>query len=555
MSRTAAIVADLDTESDHLDVAPILAIHRHPEGYVGFVRKPSEPRQDRDGKPIQFETLASIKVSELEQMFPAIAHHLVKDSYFTVSSMYRAAPYLNKTTGLPDVWRKEAHLKTLNACYADLDVGRPESDLPEQRQTWGEAAGRVLDAIDAGTIPQASIIARSGRGVYVFWLLRDDREPHLPPKGDAKYHPEKLALYKLVNQAICRRLQHVAADERAHDGARVLRVPGSLHTKVNRRVTYLLLADDRGKGYTYTLSELAALVGVKECAESLPDQTRRLVTTQLFPKFRGRETKLPGSQPSRVAGRIKLNALRAADLVTLEAHYKGWPKGRRRFLLDLYAQFLHHAGNAPQDVLTAVKVMAANCRPPYPSDPSDDSVVRIVEQATRTPKTRRTPNAALCRWLKVTPELARSLALQTILPPEVVAERKPPPGGRRAQHLADLTEFVRLYLERHPVVTCRGMTNAALHRGFTTNRDTVNKIMNALGYVVRGPGRPKGAVSYSSKKPKPTRKSVYSATHPPQQNAATGRIERSFTSQPPPSGEISQLGHDQDPNAAQPRGV
>jgi hypothetical protein len=402
--------------------------------------------------------------------------------------MYRAAPYLNRATGLPDVWRKEKHLRYLNACYVDLDVGRPESAIPEQRTTWWQAVAVAGELMDNGELPYASIFAKSGRGVYLFWLLRDPHNPNAPQR----YWPEKLTLYKMVNRAIGSRLAALAPDRAAHDAARVLRVPGTLHAKTKHPATYLIPTTASGQPYTYTLSELAEFFGVAETEASLPEATRQDSLIVTAHKYLGRETKALGSQPNRVKGRIQLNAQRAQDLVTLEQYRQGWTKGQRHFCLDLYAQFLRLAGNAPQDTLEALETMAANCKPPYPSDPNDPRLTRIVEHAyASTPK--RHLNASLVRWLRITPELARALELLTILPPEVAAERQPPAGGRRAADREARRDYIRRYLEQHRDVTARGMTNALLNAGHATNRQTVNQDLNALGHVVRGRGRPKVA--------------------------------------------------------------
>jgi hypothetical protein len=125
---------DTAHSTDHLDLGPILTLHAsEQEGFVGFCRKPLKPTFDRDGKPKLFDNLCSIQVKELESMFPAIAHYLVKDSYFTVNQSYRAAPFKSKVTGLPSVWRAEKHLTRLTACYVDIDCGREDSTDPNAK--------------------------------------------------------------------------------------------------------------------------------------------------------------------------------------------------------------------------------------------------------------------------------------------------------------------------------------------------------------------------------------------------------------------------------------
>jgi hypothetical protein len=418
---------DREETAAALDIEPILAIHREPRGYIGFVRKPdpAHPRLDKHGKPYAFENLFSIKAEELRGMFPALANWLTHDSYFTVNAYYRAAPYTNKATGLPDVWRKEKHLSKLAACYSDIDSGRPESDEPGADLDWRQAQHEAEMLADSGTIPQPSIMARSGRGVYLFWLLRDEKDPaKLPHAWD-----EKVELYKACNRALNETLRshRLPADSVAVDAARVLRVPGSIHRKALRRVTYVIQLDQSGKGYTYTLPELARFLQLPATKSELPEATRLKATPANY-----RKVKNPGSAPLRSHGSMTLNALRAQDLLTLEQHRGGFIKRGekyadgstspgRRFMLTLYANFLRGSGAAPADALASLRLMAGNMKPPYPSDTADQDppVESLLDAEYSTKARRRWKNATLCALLGVTADMARELDLKTIRPDEV----------------------------------------------------------------------------------------------------------------------------------------
>jgi hypothetical protein len=487
-----------------LDVESILAIHRDPGGYIGFVRKPdpaAAPRLDKHGKPYSWENLFSIRADDLRSMFPALASWLTEDSYFTVNAYHRAAPYKNTATGLPDVWRKEKHLSTLTACYADIDSGRPESDEPGGALDWRQAQHEAEALADAGIIPQPSIMARSGRGVYLFWLLRDTKDPDRLPHA----WPEKVELYKACNRALNERLRvhQLPADQAAIDAARVLRVPGSIHRKAIRRVRYVIQLDDQGKGFSYTLPELAQALDLQALDGDLPDKTRSLARPAQY-----RKVKKPGSAPLRSHGRIVVNALRAQDLLTLQTWRGGFLKRGmkyadgstspgRRFILTLYANFLRGSGLDPAAALDALRSMAANMRPPYP-DPVPDAnptIEALLDAEYSTPTRRRWKNETLCKLLSVSADLARELDLKTIRPHDVTheADLARPHQGEVIQARR---EFVRQYVETHGVPTARKLARviqAAGHPG--ANHETANQDLNALGFVVvrsRG-GRPKKA--------------------------------------------------------------
>lgn len=496
---TDQAAADLDETTPALDVDGILAIHRDPGGFIGFVRKPdpaAPPRLDRNGKPYTFENLLSIRADDLRSMFPALAHWLTHDSYVTVNAYYRPAPYPNRRTGLPDVWRKEKHLRSLTACYADIDSGRPESEEPGAALTWRQAQHEAEALADAGVIPQPSIMARSGRGVYLFWLLRDEHEPDKLPHA----WPEKVQLYKACNRALNDRLRAHAlpADPAAIDAARVLRVPGSIHTKALRRVRYVIQLDERGRGFVYTLPELAAALDLPALDGDLPEATRRLARPAQY-----RRVKAPGAAPLRSHGVAALNALRASDLRTLEQHRGGflkrgakYPDGStspgRRFTLTLYANFLRGSGADQAATLAALRSMAANMRPPYPDEPGDQTPEDLTAAEYATSSRRKYKNDTLCALLGVSADLARELDLQTIRPLDVATEADQA-RPLQADVIRARREWLRLYMLDHGgdwtaqrVVNLSALAPAPYS---WRNRQTANQDLNAIGYKVRGPGR------------------------------------------------------------------
>ena len=444
-------------------------------------------------------------------MFPTVAHWLTHDAYMTVHAYHRAAPYPNRQTGLPDVWRKEKHLRSLTACYADIDSGRPESDEPGGALSWRQAQHQAEALADAGIIPQPSIMARSGRGVYLFWLLRDEKEPTELPHA----WPEKVELYKTCNRALNERLRahQLPADKSAVDAARVLRVPGSIHRKALRRVRYVIQLDDHGTGFVYTLPELAAALDVAALDGDLPDQTRKLARPAQY-----RKVKNPGAAPLRSHGTLALNALRAQDLLTLSQVRGGflkrgmkYPDGStstgRRFVLTLYANFLRGSGADQAAALDALRSMAANMKPaPWPDEPGDQTPDNLVEEEYSTVRRRRWTNAKLCALLGVSADLARELDLKTIRPREVATE-----ADQARPYKADVIqarrEWLRDYIDTHPNPGGGGRWTARKVRDALTpfspypwqNHVTANQDLNAIGYVMRRSrgGRPRKAAPAS----------------------------------------------------------
>jgi len=500
---------DLDETAPALDVESILAIHRDPGGYIGFRRK-CAPWIDRRGTQRNEENLFSLRADDLRSMFPSVAKWLIDDSYMTVNAYFSAAPWKNKTTDLPDVRRKEKHLRSLTACYADIDCGRPESEEPGAALTWRQAQHEAEFLADNGVIPQPSIMARSGRGVYLFWLLRDVKEPEKLPHA----WPEKVELYKACNRALNERLRthRLPADKAAIDAARVLRVPGSIHRAALRRVRYVIQADDHGRGFVYTLPELAEALDVAALDGDLPDQTRKLARPAQY-----RKVKNPGSAPLRSNSWRKTAALRAQDLLTISQARGGFLKrgmkyqdghtshGRKKHL-ELYANFLRGSGADPAAALDALRSMAANMRPPWPDEPGDPTPQDLVAAEYATDRRRRWSDATLCSLLGVSADLARELDLKTIRPRDVATEadqNRP----LQADMIQARREWLREYIHAHPNTGGGGRWTARKVRDALSafspypwqNHETANQDLNAIGYVMRRSrgGRPRKALKSS----------------------------------------------------------
>lgn len=109
----------------------------------------------------------------------------------------------------------------------------------------------MLDYQDGGKIPPISVIIKSGRGLWLLWLLRDEMDPLIAQRA----WPEKILQYQRVRSKIYEQLAHVGAD--ARDALRLVRLPGSIHSESRAKVRYLFQADNNGRPFAYTLNELA----------------------------------------------------------------------------------------------------------------------------------------------------------------------------------------------------------------------------------------------------------------------------------------------------------
>ena len=443
-------------------------IHRGQESFIGFVRKPQTFELDKNGDPFNFENLGSIRVGKLNDEFAPMSTYLSEDAYITVNSFYRHAYWKNKLTGFWDIERKEKILRYLNTCYVDLDIGREDDRSPEKRQTYDEAMQVISGLIGQGQIPQPSIIAKSGRGIYLLWLLCVKGKPEEPPRA----WPETIALYKAINKAVGSKLTSVAWDKKAHDAARVLRVHGSIHTKAQKPVIYKIQYDEKGKPFFYTLDALAAFYGI-ETTVNLSQKGLRILSLPNLSEFR--KTKKKGSVPKRKKGLLSLNKKRADDLLKIEKDEGGFKKGLRRMKLTIYAELLQRL-HPIEKATNMVKQMAKRCQPPYPSDTNDLSINNIMSEiySGKSGSVRNWENKKLCRVLGISADRARKLNLSSIVPAEITKERKNKTGKReieKKQRLKALKEIIK----EKPNLSSRKIAGILKERGIKGNHSTVNK--------------------------------------------------------------------------------
>jgi len=136
-------------------------------------------------------------------------------------------------------WRRVRFLRSLRACFVDLD--RPEDD-PER------VLREVLEFCCEAWIPAPSLAVFSGRGLHLYWLIRPAP-------------PEALPVWQRVEDALVRKLKPFGADPTAKDCTRVLRLVGG-RTKDGKIVPGRLLEDPPRY---WTLREMAdALLGERK---------------------------------------------------------------------------------------------------------------------------------------------------------------------------------------------------------------------------------------------------------------------------------------------------
>lgn len=128
-----------------------------------------------------------------------------RDTYFSVNEFYS--------------WRRTHLLKSLRACFVDVDLGRPAThyDLDQAN-----------DLLVANRLPVPNLIIFSGRGLHLYYL-------HSPTPAAA------LPVWQAMEKILINALAPLGADKRARDCTRVLRLVGTVNSKVDTEVRGIVM--------------------------------------------------------------------------------------------------------------------------------------------------------------------------------------------------------------------------------------------------------------------------------------------------------------------------
>lgn len=432
----------------------ISMIHRKDDAYVGFYRK----------SETSMPCIAGIRTESMKGQFPLIAPDVIdqENMYFTVNGYWPGKRKEGKEA-IGYLGRSEKFLRSLNACYVDLDVNRlplfEKPDQPEAWQDWLTAKHLIERMAENGEIPQPSIYAKSGRGGYVFWLLKDAENPEQSPAAF------QLDFYKRINRSIQERLKDFAPDPVAVDGARVLRVPNSKHKNgvtVQYQVNYC--GDD--KPPTYTLGDLAEWFEVKS------EQRKRREYVVDREKGRGRE------------GLLAVHRKRARDLERL-ARAKAIRQGTRRYALTVYSYALRIADMHPREAAEKLRQMARKCSPAYPGE-DDDPVEQIVKQTygmspAELFEAGKIRHNTLSKRIGITADLAEELELETIVPDQVKRERREwqRNAPTKAQERREwLVEYLLEAMRENP--SLRDLAKRAKEAGHKCTHETIRRDLKQI---------------------------------------------------------------------------
>jgi hypothetical protein len=427
-------------------VRPILEIHRGLDAFVSFHRKRGE----------ELENLGSVPTAELERMFPEFADELERDSYFSINSFYCAGRYGNCLPGLKPAFRKADGARYLNACFVDIDFHDQSGPLD-----FGSQFGQIITLQDNGIIPPASLVMRSGRGLWLLWLLADPHNALLP----ARAFPEQVLGFNTIELELIRLTN---ADKVARDVARITRVPGSINSKAGdaMRVMFWTQRAANGLPYVYTLESLAGFLGIE-----LPELRRG----------RRAQESLPEASARGLRGWQALWQHRFDDFQILRKIRGRFLQGCRNRAAYIYGVILRGNGMKENVVRQELTKMGCECSPPLTANQIDGA----IEQSRQNRKQIR--DSTIADYLKVTPEEAKYV-------PRWADRRALPETGHTDLHLKHLQradhrrQAVREILDAMGrVPPCREMAELLRQRGIQISHVQVSRDYLNLHITQRSP--------------------------------------------------------------------
>lgn len=420
-------------------------IHRRDDAFCAFyaIEKEAEGRR---------RCIGGIRARSIKKAFPQLERDLVgkPDRYMTVNGFW-AGKKFEKAEQANWISNKKKYLRSINAVHVDIDCYNAG-------MTWRQAMAEIGDLADGGEIPQPSIFAKSGRGCYVLWLIRDESD-ELPPFA----WDRNVCLTERLNREVVSRFDYMGADPRASDACRILRVPGSIHSGMHEEVKYMVQVTANGSVPTYTLADLAKWF-------NLPIRI---------------ETKRKAFDPKRVkgsrAGYVAVAEKRANDFELL--FDRGLIRqGSRRYALRLFALSLRTLEFTRETATRELLRAASRCVPAYPTTAKDQPTREIAREIYRLTASERfefsrIKHASIVKRLKIPLELLPDL--ETLITPEERADRASRPTPAQVRKADRVKCFAEL-LAYNPTLSTRSAAALATRQGHSCSPRTAARILGEL---------------------------------------------------------------------------
>jgi hypothetical protein len=478
----------------------IRLFHRGPDGYVVFSHDNPETGE--------WEDICSIQVSHLETIFPPFLYeYLFETGRMSTHSMFKARPFatnklpklpleLQKTLpayyresykgeskikyrgGLPGPYRgdekdKFSPVKYLTCCWADIDIHK--LNVPPSL-----ALAAIKEMQDRNKFPRASIIGFSGRGMWVYWLLVDSKNPYAPPRlGPGTW--ERESVWRRVQRHIQGLFGELGADLHAATLLTAsVRLPGTIHAETGKPAEYWFSTD--GESSIYTLEQMADFFGI--------------IPMELSPI---EQKLLTAPEVSSQKGDKKHNRFLAVHKSFLKQFHALWEirgkfaDGHRHHAALIYAVILYRNGMPKPEMLSLVtQFVETGCETGKKPLNAAKVAKSAVSGAMRMTRDKRTGHGGwhskqqIADLLNITPSEAQLLdtwpAARSFN--YKIRRRKVHPAKLKAGQVRSEVQKImdEATAAGAKIPTCRDMQKILAKRGYHLSHVTVNYHINMILY-------------------------------------------------------------------------
>ncbi|MFL0198036.1 DNA-binding response regulator [Clostridium sp. WILCCON 0269] len=200
--------------------------------------------------------------------------------------------------------RSTSNIRQFRALYIDIDV--------EKHGKYGksETIYMMHDLVNENKIPTPSMIVDSGRGLHIYWRIKN------APYG-------AIYTWQEIEDYLYHQLKDLGADIQATEGSRVLRLPNTINSRINKECKVLIISDD----VEYSMYDLRE--------EYLNYKSKKSYQLEIHQTKEINKKKL--GTISRLFNSYTLHLARVTDIETLCSLRKYDVKGYRNFILHCYA--------------------------------------------------------------------------------------------------------------------------------------------------------------------------------------------------------------------------
>ena len=419
-------------EPDGPDLRPVFQQHRGAsDAWIAF---------SKGGK---WKDLCSIRADAIPLLWPV---GIDRDSFHSIHSFHH--PHVkDPKRKLASHYRKTQGIKYLTACYADIDFHKGSEEFIEAAVV--ETTGELVKLAMSGALPPFSMLKISGRGVWPFWWLQDDKDTSSPAPHSNEVMRDWFATQHAIRDRLVEELgprldgklsERMEVEPLAYETA-MTRVPGSRHSAAGRRVAYWLSADEKKKPFRYTLPELMEFFDVKpehspavrralrqdrpprrkqaavtfECGTVIhrddwePDDAdtprMKACKSTLRRWVKERQAEQKDEVKARGGKAVWFYRLTRFEML-LEMRGGGFKEGSRHRGCFAYARILKANGMRSEAIVERVLEFAARCDPPFPKREALDAI-GDPNRYRREDFVWR--NVTIMDWLNVTAKEARML--------------------------------------------------------------------------------------------------------------------------------------------------